>query len=352
VGGAVLLVASLIAYTVHTRGYLHLLRSDAPFFFSIATDPFGDGHALRAAPDGSTAYRYGRIGVPLLVWALALGKGPALLVTFPLVYLAGIALLVGVSARGCQQAGRSPLLGLLVLIPLAPTAPEGLIYLVPEAMYTGLILLVYWCVGQRHPRAALVAAAGLLLTRETAALALAPLVLAALWRRDWRAVGGWTLSGVPLLLWYAWVRVRVGCWPFLDPAMIHAQPYGWPFRGFLLLASADPLLHHVVLMAWATLLTAWLLYAYRPSALGAAAAITASLLIVFGPGQATLPSEAVRLMGPMQILIIMALLTRSSGTGAMVRGAHPFGAPVVHFVPCRSRTTPTISRCASTAAKG
>ena len=64
----------------------------------------------------------------------------------------------------------------------------------------------------------------LLLTRETAVLALVPLVLLALRARQYRQVIVWSSTTVPLLLWYGWLRYRMGCWPFLDPAITVNQP--------------------------------------------------------------------------------------------------------------------------------
>src|SRR4030095_2865046 len=82
-------------------------------------------------------------------------------------------------------------------------------------------------------RLGVVAAALVLLAAETSVLALSPLILSHARRREWRALLRWSVVVIPLMFWYAWVRARIGVWPFLDPGHPAGRALDLPMRGFL-----------------------------------------------------------------------------------------------------------------------
>jgi hypothetical protein len=304
---AAIAMTGLIVSVIANRGYEALLLSDADKFYLVARDPFGDGRILASlGGDTGTAYRYGRILFSLIAWCLAFGQPLLVPVTLPLLYVGATMLVVTMAATLAQEAGRSPFSGLAVL--LVPSAWLTMPILVPELFVAGLILLLYRLVDLRKRGGAAVAAM-LLLTRETAVLALAPLGFTALRDRNWRSALGWALAVVPLLVWYTWVRLRVGAWPFADPLVPASRAldvpgrflaHAWPSEGFGLVFAA--MLGLVTLLAG--ILVAW----RRRTPLAFAGLGMAAWVLVFGPAQTEFPGEAVRLMLPAQVIIAAAAL--------------------------------------------
>jgi hypothetical protein len=310
-------VTAVMITVASNQGYAFLLRSDAQHFYRVALDPFGDGRIFEGAGQWTgSAYRYGRILFPLAAWMLALGQRRLVPVTLPLVYIGGILLFATLACTRCARAGRPPIVGLAAL--LVPSAFLAVPLLVPEFLIAGLALLTYHFAETNRIRQARVAAALLLLTRETAVLALAPLILPHLRRREWRALLRWSVVAIPLLVWYVWLRARIGVWPFLDPGHPAGRALDLPLRGFLAAAwqpDAALALVFAAGLGWVTLAIGAVVVWWRRTPLAWAGLSMASLILVFGRGEAELPGEAVRLMLPAQLLIAVAALAhRGSGT--------------------------------------
>jgi hypothetical protein len=308
---AALLFGGFVLSAIWTQGYGSLLDSDAQHFYRIAADPFGTGRVLEGGdPGAGTAYRYGRILYPLLAWILALGHPDWIDYTLPLVYIGGVWLVVAVAGEWCREMGKPAAtgLGVLLLPSVAVITPK----LVPEFLIAGLILLMYRLVRINRLPSAWIAAALVLLARETAALAIVPLVLTSVVRRRYAGALTWISAVLPLLLWWTWVRYRIGLWPFLDPVNAYNQPLDLPFRGFLAAAwyiESSFLLRVTAIVGWLTIGLACVTHRDAPCFPLTTGAISMALLIViFGPGQAELPAEAFRLMMPAQILIAVAFL--------------------------------------------
>jgi hypothetical protein len=304
-------VAIVVVFAALDHGYEWLLRSDAQHFFLVATDPFGTGSVFEGAGPGvGSAYRYGRILYPLMAWGLALGRAEWVPYSLTLVYLGGVWLLAAMACQWCELADKPSERGLWVF--LLPSIPMTVPLLVPEMLIAGLTLLVYRLVLADRTRAAQMTASLLLLARETMALAILPLIARDLKRRRYLAALGWTAAGVPVLLWWGWVRYRIGLWPFLDPTVTYSRPLDVPFRGFLAALwgpDADMMLRIAAAVGWLTLALAAWLHVFRPSfPLTAGAVASASLVVFFGPGQARLPGEAFRLLLPSQVLVAVSLL--------------------------------------------
>ena len=141
------------------------------------------------------------------------------------------------------------------------------------------------------------------------------MLLRSMARRRYAEVLGWATTAVPLLLWWTWVRYRIGFWPFLDPTVGYSRPLDLPFRGFLAaLWSTDSEVALIVAAAagWVTIAFAVWAYIVGPwFPLTAGALASALLAVFFGPGQASLPGEAFRVMLPAEVLVALAMLCRS-----------------------------------------
>ena len=313
-GGMAAIATTVIMIAVlFDQGYGALIRSDAETFYRVALDPFGDGRVFAdvISPDTGTAYRYGRILFPLTAWCLAFGRPEVLRITIPVLYVAAIALVATLAATQSELAGRAPVLGLAAL--LVPSSFLTVPILVPEFFVAALILILYRLIEIHRDRAALGTAALMLLTRETAVLALAPLMLRALQKRDWRCVIRWATAVIPLLVWYVWLRLRIGVWPFHDPQVPPSRALDLPIRSFLSKAwdsDANAMLMFVAGLGWATILTAAIVAWRQRTFLAGAGVAMASLILVFGPAQAQWPGEAARLMLPAQLLVGVAVISR------------------------------------------
>jgi len=310
-------ISAIIVAVVAEQGYGALLRSDAQHFYRVALDPFGEGRIFAGSAEGTgTAYRYGRILFPLAAWVLALGQRPLIPVTLPLVYVSGVLLFATLACSRCGRAGRPPIAGLTAL--LVPSAFFTVPLLVPEFLIAALVLLTYDFEETNRTRYARLAAALLLVTRETAVLALLPLILPRIMRREWHVVVRWIVAAIPLLVWYVWLRARIGVWPFLDPGHAATRALDLPLRSFLSAVwwvDAGPVLMFAAALGWVTLAIGAAVGWWRRTPLAWAALSMASLVLVFGRGQAELPGEAVRLMLPAQLLIaVAALAPRASQT--------------------------------------
>ena len=310
VAATVIMIAVLL-----DQGYGSLIRSDAETFYRVALDPFGDGRIFAdviSRPDTGTAYRYGRILFPLAAWCLALGQPVLLHFTIPVLYVGAIALVATLAATQSELAGRAPVVGLAAL--LVPSSFLTVPILVPEFFVAALIMLMYRLAEIHRDRAALVIAALMLLTRETTVLALVPLVLRALHKNDWRRTIRWATAVIPLLIWYVWVRLRIGLWPFHDPHVPPSRALDVPVRSFLSKAwdsDANVMLMFVAILGWATILAGAIVAWRRRTPLAEAGLAMASLILVFGPAQAQWPAEAARLMLPPQLLIAVAVISRA-----------------------------------------
>jgi len=310
-------VTAVVISVASAQGYGAMLRSDAQHFYRVALDPFGDGRIFAGSDEGAgTAYRYGRILFPLAAWVLAFGQRPLIPITLPLAYIISVQLFATLACARCARAGRPPIVGLAAL--LVPSAFFTVPLLVPEFLIAGLVLLTYDFAEANRSRQALVAATLLMLARETAILALLPLILSDIRRREWRAVLWWSVVAIPLLVWYVWLRARIGVWPFLDPGHAASRALDLPVRGFLSTlwrVEAGPALAFAATLGWVTIATGAAVVWRRRTPLSWAALSMASLILVFGRAQAELPGEAVRLMLPAQLLIAVAALAhRSSAT--------------------------------------
>lgn len=314
--GAAFAVAAVLAALDDPSGFRN---SDGRSFEHVASNPFGDGRVLADDPfvDG-TAYRMGRVLYPLLAWVLAAGQSGLVLTTLVVVAVAGFAASVFVAAVLAQMRGRPAVLGVVVVC--TPFAIRWLFqpWAVAEPLVLALLLGVAWAYMTDRRSLAIGLLALAILGRESVAVVLVPL----LWI-EWRRVGArnaarWLLALVPYAAWVAWLGLRVGTLPFLDPAPSRRGALGWPlmpmvdvvtapfgtWQGLAILAGVVTL----VVAVFVALRSSWTPVTQMGLALSAVVAC-------FGPSVWGLWGEALRVMAPAQALVLLALAVGVSGRG-------------------------------------
>jgi hypothetical protein len=172
---------------------------DGQYYAALATDPF-----LRA-PDtiralDAPSYRATRIMVPLLAWALALGRpAPAIIAYQLLCWAFGVAA-VFLLARWLEDEGRSPwwALPLMAGAGLAAT----MVRTTPDAGALFCMLAALWLHARGRTLAALVLACAAVLGRETSVLVALAIAVDEVRRRRW--IGAALFGSVPLGLGLGW----------------------------------------------------------------------------------------------------------------------------------------------------
>jgi hypothetical protein len=292
---------------------------DAPFFYAIARHPFAAGGVSDHPLQFGVAYRYGRILFPLSGWLLSLGRPRFVPGGLLLVYVASVGAWIATAAEHLRRSGRTPWLALVILgLPFSMTAfvrPE----MVSDPMAGALLFTVFLYEREGRTRAACIAAALLILTREPMALAVVPM----LWI-GWRHRGRFALRHAaialsPYALWLLWIRVRVGQFPFLDPAVSRRQALAAPFVGYVqtlrLHGGWSPELGMVLALATllGALVVAWLGRGRAPMTAGLV--MLAAMIPFLGIAVFRHPLEAFRVLAPIQALLIVVALDRGVTLG-------------------------------------
>jgi hypothetical protein len=316
VGGiaAAIVIPTLLAVGPSTaHGFYR--TSDAPLFLADARNQFGNGtHFVGQALIQGVAYRYGRIGFPFVGWLLALGRPQAVPWTLAATYVAAIAAWVAFAGEHLRRGGRSPRLALLTFVTPWALLAFFVPCIVSEPMAGALVLLAYLYERDGRTRATRITAACAILTRELMLVAFLPIA----WRdwrtRRWLAVRDWSLVVAPYALWTVWVRVRVGTFPFLDPASSRRDALALPLVGWLrtLNGPLDNDQGWAILFAFLTVGVAVAVVARGkwtyPVTHGAVA--LAALSLCYGISVFAFPGEAYRVMAPTQVLLLIAVCDR------------------------------------------
>jgi hypothetical protein len=305
------LLGVVMAFGAARNGSGYLFNSDAIFFRRVATDPFGNGSAFAGYPhDVGVAYRYGRILYPLSAWILAAGRPGLITWTMPVVYVLSIGLMVACACELCVTRGIPAVRGLWVL--LVPSMWVTVPIVFSDPFVVSLVLLVYLLSARGRAVPMYLAAAALLLAREAAALALLPLVLRDLRRRDVRAALMWVATALPLLDWWTWIRVRMGVWPPLDPAYGRRGALSLPFAGVIqVIREGKPLAGFflaAIILGAVTVVAGLYVWRRAGSTISEGAVLFALLILCLGPSAVRLPAQMIRLMLPAQVLIALALV--------------------------------------------
>jgi hypothetical protein len=200
---------------------------DGQFFYAIARDPLGLGSIHPLVQE--QAYRYGHPLFSWLAWLFSAGGRPR---AVPAALVAiGLACFLGAAALGSRfgrASGRSSWEGLLValnpglLLALASDLTEPL---------SALLLLAALLAYARGRRGWAIAAFVLLCFSKEQFVAI-PLAIAAweVWRAraEWRPSLALAASIVPVLLWWTYVRIHFGKFPFAAGVDRFSAPLaGW-----------------------------------------------------------------------------------------------------------------------------
>ena len=305
---SIVVAAFIMTTRVVAVGQKALFRNDAEFYWLVALDPFGEGTVfIPFAEEMGRAYRYGRILFPFLGWLFAGGRDSLVPWALMAVDVVAFGVTVALAIELCARRGAA---GRGIAVLLVPAMWFALVLAVSEPLVFALVFGVYllWLTGWR--RAALVTAAFLLLAREAAVVALVPLIVRDVRERGAAVLASWALVPVPLIAWWTYVRVRVGEWPFFDDSISRREALGAPLSGVVTIAREDVDADHIVafLLGAVTVAAGVWVYRRRPFWPVSEGALAFSLmLLVLGPNAWRYPGEAIRLMGPAQLLIAIAV---------------------------------------------
>ncbi len=280
---------------------------DSTYFRAAAGDPFGNGHVISAVGrPGEAAYRYGHILLPLLAWVTAAGHRGAVAYTLVFWNLASIAACVTFAGLLVHELGGDARLGPLVL--LAPGLLGQMHYVYAEPLSIALVLAGYWLHAKGREGGAIGLLAAAALARETAILALVPLLWDALRRRDPGGAVRVARGAIPLALWSAWVWLRVGALPEFAHTWVRSEAVGLPFVALARLATDTSrpdrlLVPGLVILTCVLCCCAW---ARRPQELTAQAALVFGLFaLCLGPNVLRFPVDTLRLLACAQVLGIV-----------------------------------------------
>jgi hypothetical protein len=233
---------------------------DGQYFYYIAQDPFFRRGTF------ANPVRYQRIGYPLLVWLLSLGKRQLIPVMMVVVNLLAVVFGSWLFINLLRQYDLSPWYSLLFAFNPGEILGVQMDLAFPLQMALAMGALIAW--EKRRSVAASVLLAASILTSESAVLFLLPLVLAEAMARRWREVITLALSVIPYLVYQGVLWVCMGA----GGIGVSAQHLGLPFVGMgqvllasinrlslgpLMLARQGAVLAIMAVMLASTVLSAW-----------------------------------------------------------------------------------------------
>jgi hypothetical protein len=304
-GTAVGLVVATVGLII-ARGTGDFYREgDAFHYLLIAKNLFGNGHTFVFRSEA--AYRYGRVGFPLVAWLFAFGRPGLVDWTLIAVSVAAIAAVPGLAATLLDDNGVPAVYGAVALIPVSLYT----LYRDPVAdpLMIALILFAFVLDGRGRRRNALLVLAGAVLVKEVAALALVPWMWQALRRKNWRGVGRLLTVLVPYALWCVWVRVRLGEFPFLAHTIQRTEAFGFPVSGMHTIWNEQPpeyvwILVLTIITIVGAFAAAWI---GRRHDIAIVAGAFGLLVLCFGPNALRFSFEIGRLLAPAQVFSLVAL---------------------------------------------
>ena len=249
-----------------------------------------------------TSLRYGRIGLPGMIWLTSAGQPRAM------AYSQAILIIVSAGLAGAATAMLFPAAGPVgALLPfLAPGFSLSLVGGYAEVVAVALALWAVILVLRDRvvPATALLAVA--LLTREDAGVILIGLTVWLLLKRKLRPAFTLWFSVIPLIVWYLIVKARYGHIPLLDPFLKVGTrtPFVAVWHSLISGSNASIITAavHVVLAVAAFLL-------WRRSILGTVAAASALQVVTSGVLAWQYVGDAIRVFTFLQLFLLLTLLT-------------------------------------------
>lgn len=207
---------------------------DGQFYHYIAHDPFLQSD-LKDYVD-NPRYRYRRLLVPLLAYALAWGHSAFIDRTYALVCLLSIGLGLYWSCRFAQDVGLASAWGLVFLaIPAIPITLDRLVVDAGLAALTAAFIYYSRPTSGRPTWKLFVVFVCCALTRETGFLLVLAYCAYLALRRELRMAGVFLLSAAPAIAWYSYVQVKTqalsygfGMVPFSVLWRVLAHPWNYP----------------------------------------------------------------------------------------------------------------------------
>ena len=213
---------------------------DGVWFYRLALDPFTGAQTAYGIRLDNPSYRQQRIGYPLIVWLLSLGRAawvPTLLVAVNIIAAGAMAAFGGALSK---RLGLHALWG--VIVPLYPgfvlTFSRDLAEIVAASFAMGAI----WAVASRRNVIAALLLTFAVLTRETTlllAFALAAAWMIERWSKRERRIAPLVFV-IPIIvyaLWQVFLALRWGVSPLRSGAPAMAMPFV-EFARFLAVSSA------------------------------------------------------------------------------------------------------------------
>ncbi len=314
-------VCTLAAFRLIANGHSAFFETgDARLYLLTTRDLFGTGHGFAALgfPD-EIPYRYGRVGLPMLAWLLAFGRPALVGWTMIGINLAAITAIPGLAAIFLDDNGAAPEIAGFVIVLPAFVVLYGSVFADP--LLIALLLTAYVLDGRSHHRSALGVLAYAMLVKEIAALALLPLLWRAGRRAGWRDAAEIASALLPYAAWCAWLRWRVGEFPFLANSHARSGALGLPFAG-LHHAFVHPAPNQAVLLTFVGVTIAlagagaWLA---RGTLIGGLAAASGFLTLCLGPEALRLLGEGLRVLLIPQVFGILALVVGVHTSAAAMR---------------------------------
>lgn len=323
-------LASVIVLAASKGDVDRMVRSDGLVYRYVAAHLNQDpDDVIQGVVDRGTSLRYGRIGLPIVLWAASGGRPEAMPYAQPIVVVLAAGFAAAAAVRLLPQAGT---LGAVVPF-LAPGFSISIVGGYAEVLAIALALWSLVFLREERWSWTLLAMAGALLAKENAAVVLAGAgVWLLLGRRPWRLV----LLGVavlPVAAWYTHVWARYGHVPIFDPYLsTSTDAVGTPFLA-LWHSLADAPARNALLAGIHLMIAAFAVTQWRRGLIGAIAAASALPILGAGPFAWHFTAEAARVFVMLQlfaILAFMSLLARrmpESGLAAESDAGVPTGRP-------------------------
>ncbi len=303
-------IASIFILLSSGADFDRMTFGDGTFYRSVAADLDADRYDVEQSIAGSGApIRYGRIGFPLVLWALSGGNSSAMNYVQPLLMVLSAAA-IGIAFRVAGPAGGAlGTAGAFVALGL----PASLIAGVAEPFAIALIVWAVLALERQRPAWAALLLAGAVLVRENAVAVVAGLVVWELIRSRRRDALVLAFSVVPAAAWHAVVAVRFGHLPLLDPYLRDngtdlAPLIGtWRALTSLDLSASVVLVGHLIAVVLA-------LFWWRRSRAAIVAAANGLALLFVGPLTWVYPGDALRVASIFSTMFVLSLWVARSGT--------------------------------------
>ncbi len=172
-----------------TEGY------DGFAYYEVAADPFLRHPILR------DPFRYQRIGYPVAVWAVSLGRREWQPAAMAVVNVAAVLAVAYLSALIIMAVGRGMSVWWALAAAINPMLIIGVEYDLAEPLMAACCLLALFLYLRHRIVAATIALALALLTREAAILFIVPLLIGEMLSRHYRHAGLLAVSVVPYVAW-------------------------------------------------------------------------------------------------------------------------------------------------------